>query len=361
MILTKSITVTIHPNNMRYYKNLGYNEIGVGDEIEVEVKKIKKGSHSIIRCKCDKCGIEKEMGYRDYLSYNNETFGEYFCRKCSQFRLEETNVKKYGKKYPSQRIEILDKMKKTMLNKYGVENASQSEEIQMNKMETNNKRFGCDWGLSNNEIKEKSKQTCLKKYGVKNISQVESIKDKIKETCLKKYGVDNFTKTDSYKEKSKKTCLNKYGVEFSYQSESTKEKIKQTLLKKYGVENVLQNEEIYKKMIRSSFKIKYYNNTPLYYQGTYEKDFLDKYFGKFTIMNGKTISYEMNEKKLKYYSDFYLPEYNLIVEIKSTRWYIKHLDKNIIKEKTCKELGYNYIFIIDKNYDFFEQIIKNNN
>ena len=24
MIITKSITVTIHPNNMRYYKNLGY-------------------------------------------------------------------------------------------------------------------------------------------------------------------------------------------------------------------------------------------------------------------------------------------------------------------------------------------------
>ena len=74
-------------------------------------------------------------------------------------------------------------------------------------------------------------------------------------------------------------------------------------------------------------------------------------------MNGKTILYEINGKKLKYYSDFYLPDYNLIVEIKSTIWYDKHFEKNIMKEKTCKELGYNFIFIIDKKYDEFEKFI----
>lgn len=360
MLITQKVIVKIHPSNMKYYNNLGYNDIGVGDEIEVNVDNLKRGSHITIKCKCDGCGIEKEIGYRNYLKYIKND-GNYLCRKCSQKKLEETNFKKYGKKYPSQRIEILDKMKKTMIINYGVENASQSMEIQNKKIETNNKKFGCDWGLSNGEIKEKSKKTCLNKYGVEYISQHDSIKNKIIETNIKKWGVDNYTKTEMYKEKSKKTCMDKYGVEHQSQSKSSKEKRKQTFIRKYGVENVLQNEEIYKKMIRSSFIIKYYNNTPLYYQGTYEKDFLDKYFGKFVIMNGKTISYEMNGKKKKYYSDFYLPDYNLIVEIKSTRWYIKHLDKNIIKEKTCKELGYNYIFIIDKNYDFFEQIIKNNN
>ena len=185
MILTQKVLVKIHPSNMRYYNNLGYDDIGVGDEIEVKVDNLKKGSHTIIKCKCDECEIEKNMGYRDYLNYIKDT-GIYLCRKCSQKKLEETNFKKYGKKYPSQRIEILDKMRKTMIINYGVENASQSKEIQNKKIETNNKKFGCDWGLSNDEIKEKSKKTCLDKYGFENISQVDSIKNKIIENNIKK-------------------------------------------------------------------------------------------------------------------------------------------------------------------------------
>jgi len=358
MILTKSITVTIHPSNMKYYKNLGYKDIGVGDELNIKVENIKSGSHSIIKCKCDTCGKEKDIGYRDYLGYNNK-FGDYLCRKCSQFKLEETNLKKYGKKYPSQRTEVLDKMKSTVIKKYGVENVSQSEIFQNKKIETNNEKFGCDWGLSNENIKKKSRETCLEKYGFEYVSQVESIKNKIKETCLENWGVEYPLQCDIIKKKSKKTCLEKYGCEYTSQIESAKEKRKKTFLRKYGVEHVLLNEEIYKKMIRTSFKIKYYKNTPLYYQGSYEKDFLDKYFGEFTIMNGKTILYEQNDKKLKYYSDFYLPDYNLIVEIKSSIWYDKHIEKNLIKEKTCKEQGYQFIFIINKDYDNFNKLILN--
>jgi hypothetical protein len=358
MILTKSIIIEIQPRNMGYYKKIGHDDIGVGDEIEIEIENINKGSHSIINCKCDNCGKEKKIEYRVYLGYNPKNFGDYLCRKCSQFKLEDTNLKKYGKKYPSQRIEILDKMKSSMIEKYSVENASQSNEIQNKKIKTNNIKFGCDWGLSNDLIKKKSRTTLLEKYGVEHCSQIESIKNKKKKTCLGNWGVDNFAKTKEYKEKSKKTCLEKYGVEYPSQCEISKENRKQTFFKKYGVEHVLLNEDIYKKMIRSSFKINYYKNTPLYYQGTYEKDFLDKYFGKFTIMNGKTISYKINDKNLKYYSDFFLPEYNLIVEIKSTMWFNKHLEKNIMKEQSCKDQGYQFVFIIDKDYTKFNDLIK---
>ena len=352
MILTEKVKINIHPSNMKYYISKGYSDIGVGDEIEMEINNIKNGSHCIITCKCDKCGKEKDIQFRAYLRYGNE-FGKYLCRKCSQFKLEETNMKLYGKKYPAQREEIMDKMKLTMIDKYGVENASQSKELQNKKIETNTKNFGCNWGLSSEKIKNKSKKTCLEKYGVEYILQNKEIIEKNKKTILDKYGEKNYNNRKKYR----KTCLEKYGVEHIFKNEIIKEKTKQTFLQKYQVEHVLQNEEIYKKMIRSSFKIKYYNNTPIYYQGSYEKNFLDKYFGKMTIMNGKTISYEMNGKKLKYYSDFYLPDYNMIIEIKSSRWYNIHLDKNIMKEKTCKELGYIFIFIIDKNYNEFENFL----
>ncbi len=37
--------------------------------------------------------------------------------------------------------------------------------------------------------KNKSKQTCLEKYGVENPFQSQEVKDKCKQTCLEKYGV----------------------------------------------------------------------------------------------------------------------------------------------------------------------------
>lgn len=58
-----------------------------------------------------------------------------------------------------------------------------------------------------------------------------------------------------------------------------------------------------------------------------------------------------------YYPDFFLPEYNLIVEIKSTYTFEKYLNKNTAKKEKCIELGFNFIFIIDKDYKEFEYFI----
>ena len=103
-------------------------------------------------------------------------------------------------------------------------------------------------GLTNSfqfpEVKEKIKKTMLEKYGVEYSGQIEEKKIKSKQTWIKKYGVDNPAKSDIVKEKSKNTCLEKYGVEYSFQSENNKEKSKQTLLSRYGVECMLYIKEI---------------------------------------------------------------------------------------------------------------------
>ena len=44
------------------------------------------------------------------------------------------------------------------------------------------------------------------------------------------------------------------------------------------------------------------------------------------------------------------------MEIKSSYWYEKDLDKNLDKQKSCLEQGYNFIFIINKNYEEFEKL-----
>lgn len=62
------------------------------------------------------------------------------------------------------------------------------------------------------------------------------------------------------------------------------------------------------------------------------------------------VPYYYNNELHYYHSDFYIPEKNLIVEIKSTFTLNYDLEKNLIKEKSCLDKGFNFIFVIDKNY-----------
>jgi len=103
-----------------------------------------------------------------------------------------------------------------------------------------------------------------------------------------------------------------------------------------------------------------FSGTTLHYQGSYELDFLQKFYDKIKIENGKVFSYvDINEFNRKYISDFYLPEYNLIVEIKSSYTFFKSkgAENNNFKQNKVLNDGYNFIFIIDKNYEQFLKII----
>ena len=76
------------------------------------------------------------------------------------------------------------------------------------------------------------------------------------------------------------------------------------------------------------------------------------------LENGPSIRYHYQEKNKTYHSDFYLPDYNLICEIKSKYYYEKYIDLNLIKMKICLDKGYNFTFIIDKNYEYIYKIKK---
>lgn len=215
----------------------------------------------------------------------------------------------------------------------------------------NTEKFYCN----NKEcINKKRVISIQKKYGVDNVFQVENVKDKIKVTNLELYGFENPHQNKEIKLKAEKTNLKRYGVKNPFQSEIIKKKIKETNLKNYGTEYPSQNQEFYNKKLKDGVKIKYIDN--LYYQGSYEKEFIMKYKDKITIENGLSIEYYyLGEKKI-YHSDFYIPEFDLVIEIKSKYWYEKHLDKCKAKEKYTK-IHHNYIMIIDKKYNKFDGII----
>lgn len=136
-------------------------------------------------------------------------------------------------------------------------------------------------------------------------------------------------------------------------------KFKKTNIEKYGVEFPAQNYEIFIKTQKTQFKLKEYKG--IKYQGTYELDFLE-FCNSIEILDKinkiKSIKYNFNDKQKYYHPDFYIKELNLIVEVKSDYYYNLYLEKNLCKEKSCIEKGYDFIFIINKDYTEFLNKIK---
>ena len=70
-----------------------------------------------------------------------------------------------------------------------------------------------------------------------------------------------------------------------------------------------------------------------------------------------TIEYDFDGNVHKYFPDFYLKECDLVVEVKSKWTYECELEQNECKKVGSLEKGYNFMFIIDKNYNEFETYI----
>lgn len=122
MIQTREIKIKINEANFSYYENLGY-EVLIGEELLLPIELLSKGSHYKITCKCDGCGIEKDVIFKNYIKYDNN-WGEYYCRKCSENKRKKSLQENYGVDYPIQNEKVFNKMKKTLKKKYGVENIS---------------------------------------------------------------------------------------------------------------------------------------------------------------------------------------------------------------------------------------------
>lgn len=198
MILSKEVEVVLNSANMNHFNSLGYENLKKGNKIIIPIEHLTKGSHSIVKVKCDICGEERELVYR-YYTKSLKSNGYYVCSsKCGQL-----------------------KIKKTKLEKYGNENYFNSE---------------------------KAKKTCLEKYGFENPSQIEKFKDKRKDTMLDRHGVEYYVMNKEFKGKSEKTSLENYGTLHPMMSDKMK-KIKKVYYLKNGF-NVETNEfELYKNKV----------------------------------------------------------------------------------------------------------------
>lgn len=185
--------------------------------------------------------------------------------------------------------EHIDKVKKTCLQKYGVDNYAKTK-----------------------ECKEKIYQTCLEKYGIKSYNNVE----KAKRTCLKKYGVNHYSKTkkfkdqlneklDIIKEKRRETFLKHFGKECYFQTDLFKNNRKAFYLKNYGVDEYFKTQEFKDK----EYVTKQINNS---FNKSSKEDQVYKLL--LTIFDKNNIIRQYKSKLYPFACDFYIKSLDLYIE-----------------------------------------------
>ena len=371
MIVTEKVLIEVNNKNLKIFRKKFGSDIEIGLN-EISVRDLSKGSHFKLEVKCDSCGVIKTIEWRAYLKFTKDESEIYCCQKCNNVKVRKTNLEKYGVVCNSQ----LESNKEMVRKKWENKTDEERNIISAITKETNNIKYGYSYYSQTEEFKNRFREACLDKYGVTNPSYSDDIKMKRVETKLKKFGKVNNSQTTEWRDAMKQswenksevevkkivnsrhnTTIERYGFSSYSQTDEFKEKYKETCRSKYGYDSHNQSPLIHKKQQESGFKSEQFLDTGLNYQGTYELHFLEKFYEKITIDKTIPIRYELNEKIHFYHPDFYLPEYNLIVEIKSKYTYDSELDKNLAKKEYSIKSGYNFIFIIDKNYEELIQML----
>lgn len=207
MIVSDLVRLKVNLKNIDSLREKGYQNLELSQIIDVKVEDLSKGSHTIIKVKCDVCGkVRDEIMYKEYLR-NIKKGGYYSCKgKCSTDKIKETNIERYGVEFYSKTNESKNKVKETNLVKYGFDSYTKTEECQ-----------------------ERMKKTMMEKYGVENASNSDFFKQKRKDTMNEKYGVDYYVLHEEFLDKSKETCIKNYGVDHPMKVE---EEVKKRLNKK---------------------------------------------------------------------------------------------------------------------------------
>ena len=214
---------------------------------------------------CDDCKLGTE----------NSIFHCKFCGKpikynnifCSESCRSKYNISEYQ---PFSDDKIIEKIKETNLNRYGVENVFSSNKIKEKIKNTIIDKYGSEDNFYK-DLEIKREKTCLEKYGVKcNLSSKDpklnglstriekygssyNLK-KVKENLKLKYGeeYEHYSQLPEIKEKIKQTCLERYGATSFFSSDEGKEKIKKSHIERYGKWNNNKNKAL--NTIRSKIK-----------------------------------------------------------------------------------------------------------
>lgn len=274
--------------------------------IKEDISDIAKWSKSEITAICDSCSLEKVMKMKLYSSYGYKD-GEYLCKSCKR---KKNNLEKWGVENVFQLDEVKEKIKKSNLEKWGVENPSQNNEIK----EKIKKSFS---KLNKDEVNKKRIKTVREKWGVDNISQLNKTKEKKEKTNFKNFGSHN-KKSEIFRKEYFKIANDKNYIKYK------------TLL--CTLCNPINKSQ-------SGKEIKLYNFINSIYDGEI------------------TQNHRIENKEI----DIYLPELNLGFEFNGVYWHsdlYKEKDFHLSKTKFFKEKGIHIFHIWEDEWDDKSDILK---
>ncbi len=232
-------------------------------------------------------------------------------------KIKKTNEMKFDG-HPMKTILVQNKRVSTVLKNFGTTSPMKCEKIKAQRSSTNIKKYGCVCSLVSQKIKEKTVKTLIEKYGVTNPAQSDELKEKANKTRERKFGNANMFKTDYFVETTKKTNLIKYGTEHAPANYNLKEYTWKT-----GEKILLQGNE---HIVLEELEISGYCYNDIL---TERKDM-------------PKITYFQDGIEHRYYPDFYIPSENLIIEVKSEWTFNVQLEKNLKKIEAVKALGFNF-------------------
>lgn len=248
----------------------------------------------------------------------------------------------------------------------------------------------------NEEINARRRATSREKYGVDFVGQDSAVKAKIAESNKRIVDNSGLTSKELQQKKARKTKIERYGDEF-YNNNEQISKSKQrhdverkneitelrraTCMKKYGVPNHLMRPEMKSKNASANASLKTAilpSGKEISYQGFeflaikhllssgYEED-------DFLLSNPHSRSLNaipffeylnLNNSRLRYYPDIFIPSENRIIEVKSRWWYDANgragyesrIENNRRKAEAAKAAGYHFEFWVFNSPNDFEVI-----
>jgi hypothetical protein len=212
-------------------------------------------------------------------------------------------------------------------------------------------------GKGNVEIR---KNSLVKKYGegITNPMYIPGVAEKRKNHFIEKYGVENPSSAEQVKQKRINTMMERHGIPHNLVNWQEK------FFNKFGVYNPAHIPEIAEKICYNRFKKRreymLSNGEIIQLQGyePYGFDYLKKLYDEDKIKYRKRdmpkLWYNWQNKTRRYYCDFFVPEDNLVVEIKSS--FTLSRDFDIVKQKilSAQTNGYTVLLLV---FDQYGQVV----
>jgi len=221
------------------------------------------------------------------------------CKKCRAKIMSEKNSANAKSR--------LKKARQTNLEKYGVENPFQADEVKQKIKQTIIENHG-GVGMASSETAKKIAATKEKRYGNSTFTN----REKCKQTVQERYGVDNVYASSEVLEKKKQSYMEHYGVDNPMKSKEVREKCKATMMSRYGYDNYGKSSKSRQYLGSDEFKAK--RRRTLHEHGTYGKSQAEDrcYYLLQSIFPNAVHHYTSDVYPFE--CDMYVPELDLYVE-----------------------------------------------